>query len=456
MSCHRIIMKGGHKVCLPVNSPEEYLKLRGTRSQHILVDAVHHGEEDKKRLLLEMNYSCVPGEDGLLAGCKTPSNSVGMDIDHIPPEKMQEVRDRILQKKDELGLLMLERSAREEGYHLVFRRHPELSQEENLRWAAGLLEVAFDEGAKDITRVFYTTTDSPEDLIYLDDELFEIKSVEWRVESLETVEKVDSGKSTLNSKLTTDSKLYTLNSQLSYHGIPYSEIIDKWWLQNGGIPQQGERNVKLYQLAVHLRGICDNSKALLLSIMPRLGLPESEVQSIVESACREQPKGITRAMKQVLAEQDEEYARMTEGYNPPPMPKRLPRFQYLCLKPYPEEYRPALALAQSVISTPHASHFRTTYIDGRVITPALYVAYVGPSGSNKGFVAHLQDEMTKNTLQVWDANEWAKVRENQELREKMANAKEKPVRYRPKLRIAETTSKTSLLELHSNLGDNGM
>ena len=99
-----------------------------------------------KMRLLQMNYSCIPGEDMKLKGCTTPSNTVGMDIDHIDKEQMQEVRERIVAKKDELGLLMLELSARGEGYHLVFKRRPELSQEDNLRWASDLLGVEFEIG----------------------------------------------------------------------------------------------------------------------------------------------------------------------------------------------------------------------------------------------------------------------------------------------------------------------
>jgi hypothetical protein len=114
-----------------------------------------------------MNYSCLPNDDGTLKGSTRMSTTVGMDIDHISREQMQPVMMRILSKKDELGLLLLEKSARGAGYHLVFKRKPELSQEENLRWASELLGVEFDKGAKDITRVFFTTTN--EDLLFLDD-----------------------------------------------------------------------------------------------------------------------------------------------------------------------------------------------------------------------------------------------------------------------------------------------
>ena len=152
----------------PVLSREEYLALRGTEKQKAILKTVREGDERQKHRLVQMNYSCLPNEDGSLKGATTMSTSVGMDIDHIKPEEMQPLRERILQKKDELGLLMLEMSARRAGYHLVFRRRPELSQEDNLKWASELLKVEYDAGAKDITRVFFTTSDSEEDLIYLD------------------------------------------------------------------------------------------------------------------------------------------------------------------------------------------------------------------------------------------------------------------------------------------------
>jgi hypothetical protein len=98
---------------------------------------------------------------------------ISLDIDHITDEEMQPIRERILAKKNALGLLMLEESARGRGYHLVFRRKPELSQEENLKWASELLEVEYDKGAKDITRVFFTTTG--EQLLYLDEAIFKME-----------------------------------------------------------------------------------------------------------------------------------------------------------------------------------------------------------------------------------------------------------------------------------------
>ena len=195
MSVHMIYYnKDGAKMMRPILKRENYMALRDSATQKLLVRKVRNGEEKLKTSLIQMNYSCLPNEDGSLKGSSRMSSMVGMDIDHIKPEEMEAVKERILQKKEELGLKMLEKSARGEGYHLVFRRREKLSQEDNLKWASELLGVKFDDGAKDITRVFFTTAGS--DLIYLDDEIFEI--VESKSDCIKEQEPNDSGDSGLS------------------------------------------------------------------------------------------------------------------------------------------------------------------------------------------------------------------------------------------------------------------
>ena len=290
----------------PVLNRDEYLALRSSEKQLAVLRAVRSGDEAKKRRLVQMNYSCIPADDGRLKGSTRMSTTVGMDIDHVPPEEMCPLGERILSKKDELGLKMLEKSARERGYHLVFSRRPELSQEANLEWASQLLNVAHDEGAKDITRVFYTTSAEPEDLIYLDDSIFACEEAfpsSWEegqgVEEKSTVPSNDI-RGIHESNQTTPSPSLLFKEGKSFKGVPYAEIIDEWWRQNGGVPQEGERNVKLYQLAVNLRSICDNNRALLMQIMPHLGLSDAEMAQIVDSACKEPPKGIPTKLQSVL------------------------------------------------------------------------------------------------------------------------------------------------------------
>ena len=176
MSCHYIYIADGVKKMRPIHSREEYMQLRDTAEQKSILAAVRGGNEALKNRLVQFNYSCLPNDDGTLKGSKRISTTVAMDIDHVPPEEMQPLKERILAHKEELGLLMLEESARGQGYHLVFARRQELSQEENLLWASELLGTKYDDGAKDLTRVFYTTTE-PE-LLFLSDEIFEIEAAD--------------------------------------------------------------------------------------------------------------------------------------------------------------------------------------------------------------------------------------------------------------------------------------
>ena len=171
MSCHLIYYADGVKKMRPICSREEYLALRNGGEQAAILADVRRGDESRKRSVVQFNYSCLPNDDGTLRGSKRMSTTVAMDIDHVPAEEMVPLRDRILSKKEELGLYMLEESARGFGWHLVFARKPELSQEDNLKWASELLDVEYDKGAKDITRVFYTTTEKQ--LVCLDDAIFE-------------------------------------------------------------------------------------------------------------------------------------------------------------------------------------------------------------------------------------------------------------------------------------------
>ena len=313
MSVHLIYYEGAKKKMRPIQSREEYMKLRHSTRQQKIMKAVHEGDEELKRKLVQMNYSCLPNDDSSLKGSTRMSTTIGMDVDHIPTGEMEATKQRILEKKDELGLLMLEVSARGEGYHLVFRRREELTQEENLKWASDLLGVKYDEGAKDITRVFYTTTG--EELVFLEDEIFQAQaspqpSAKGKGEGTASPDP-SKGKGEENAKASPQtSDLSPQPSALSpqtskkFKGIPYSEIIKEYWMRMGGEPEEGERNDKLHRLAANLRAICDNSESLLLEIMPRYGLAEDEMKAIIHSACKEPTKG-SKIMTSILEERGE-------------------------------------------------------------------------------------------------------------------------------------------------------
>ena len=313
MSCQVIYYENGAKMMRPVLTAAEYRNLRDSDRQRAIVHSVRSGNDGMKHRLLQMNYSCMPNEDGSLKGSCRMTTTVGMDVDHIAGEQMQEVKERILAKKDTLGLLMLELSARGEGYHLVFRRRAELSQEENLRWASDLLGVEFDKGAKDITRVFFTTTASTEDLIYLDDELFSTEAVEADTNpandtSVAAGEEMDSGDSCGSRS--------DKGTDLSYLGIPYTSIIGKWWemYNDGQTPVKSNRDVLTFELAVNLRHICGFDRVTLDEVIPCYdGFPHEQKMKCIDSALGEKRTQMPKRLRDVLTELKREILRKNEN-----------------------------------------------------------------------------------------------------------------------------------------------
>ena len=314
MSVHIIYYKDGAKYMRPVKDETEYRLLRD--SQHNRTADKHH--------MVQMNYSCLPSTtqtgldngEGPLKGATRMSRSVGMDIDFDPKapdyeQKMASVPDLVMGKKDELGLLMLERSANK-GYHIAFRRKPELSQEENLRWASQLLGVEYDKGAKDITRVFFTPP--CEKLLFVDAELFDnsemvnteatnTEATNTEAKNMETEKEMNASPEKEKNTEQSDSSLFTLHSSLSYLGIPYADIIRKWWAMynDSQEPVRSNRNTLTFELAVNLRHICGFDRQLLDSIIPCYdGFPEAEKLACIDSALSEKRTQMPKRLKDVL------------------------------------------------------------------------------------------------------------------------------------------------------------
>ena len=344
MSVHVIYKQNGVKMMRPVHSREEYLALRNGGEQQQLVQRIRGGEDGLKSKLVQMNYSCLPNDDGTLKGSKRMSSTVGMDIDHIPWEQMREVKERVLAKKNELGLLMLEESARsypqrgEGGYHLAFKRRLELSQEENLKWASELLGVAYDDGAKDITRVFFTTTEK--ELIYLSDEIFDPSPC-----------LPQGGGEGPKVSPWGDLEGVTHDADAKYNGILFTEIIKKYWelFNDGKEPVEGDRNALTFELAVTIRSICGYSLEKMMAVIPNYWKAETEeYRKTLENALKEPKKGMPYRLKQVLqALKSQAGVKACGGTTttPPPMPKKLPPLLKLLTKNVPWFYKPAVANA---------------------------------------------------------------------------------------------------------------
>ena len=331
MSVHVIYYQQGHKMMKAVETEEAYRRYRDSQTQVRNLTLIRHPQEDTdvaaaKRKLVQFNYSCLPTEDGCLKGATRLSKSVGMDIDHLSDDEVNAIAATAIDKKEELGLLMLERSARGGGLHVVFRRHPEMDQEANLRWASDLLGVEYDAGAKDITRVFFATTS--EDLLYLHEDLFDNgecvaatgteASFTNQVVSFANQETSFAGPKTTSQPTNSSpeegedweeqegkqaGKTSEGASPLNYDGVPYDRIIKKWWAfyNQGKTPSKSNRNTLTFELAVNLRHICGFDRSVLDRVIPCYdGFAEAEKLSCIDSALGERKTQMPRRLKDVI------------------------------------------------------------------------------------------------------------------------------------------------------------
>ena len=345
MSVHVIYYQQGHKMMKAVETEEAYRRYRDSQTQVRNLTLIRHPQEDTdvaaaKRKLVQFNYSCLPTEDGCLKGATRLSKSVGMDIDHLSDDEVNAIAAMAIDKKEELGLLMLERSARGGGLHVVFRRHPEMDQEANLRWASDLLGVEYDAGAKDITRVFFATTS--EDLLYLHEDLFD--NGECGAFTGQEAAFTDSETTFANQEATSTDQETSFTGQeasfagpktttqpttsspeegetceeqegkqagktsegaspLNYDGVPYDRIIKKWWAfyNQGKTPSKSNRNTLTFELAVNLRHICGFDRSVLDRVIPCYdGFAEAEKLSCIDSALGERKTQMPRRLKEVV------------------------------------------------------------------------------------------------------------------------------------------------------------
>lgn len=354
MSCYLIKVENGHKVARPITSEEEYKQLRGSKEQKANLRQARAGSDAAKRRLVQFNYS-GHYPNGVVKGMKLPSQAFGFDMDE--PEAFAKAAKLLLKEPGKYGLLMLERSARQGG-HAVFEREKGKTILENQVRIATMLECEMDTSAHDINRVYFTTTSDDEDLLFLSPHLFQDAYDEAAVAAegkvLEEREKY--GKEELNEGAHKANKHYkpwenpvpnasamilgrdastgssekktgstapaastgkneapspsagtpkvSAPSDLKYLGIPYSDIIAKWWqmYNDGQEPVKSNRNTLTFELAVNLRHICGFDRNLMAQVIPCYdGFPDQEKMACINSALSEKITQMPKRLKDVLS-----------------------------------------------------------------------------------------------------------------------------------------------------------
>ena len=370
MSCYLIRVENGHKVARSITSQEEYKQIRGSYEQKANLRLAREGNDGAKRRLVQFNYSGHYPQ-GVVKGMKLPSRAFGFDLDD--KQDFEKAAKLMLKDPEKYGLLMLERSARQGG-HAVCKREMGKTILENQVRIAKMMECEMDTSAHDINRVYFTTSADAGDLLYLSPDLFkdsyeeaavaaEGKVLEERekygqeelppgahkankhykpwlenleekalnsqknLENQENPSKVHVSQNPLNSSQNqaqpasaspSSASTPTSSSQSSndYLGIPYSEIISKWWqmYNDGHEPVRSNRNTLTFELAVNLRHICGFDRSLMAQIIPCYdGFPEQEKMACINSALNEKITQMPKRLKDVLSAIRQERMKLGTG-----------------------------------------------------------------------------------------------------------------------------------------------
>lgn len=362
MSCYLIRVENGHKVARSITSEEEYKLIRGSYEQKANLRLAREGNDGAKRRLVQFNYSGHYPQ-GVVKGMKLPSRAFGFDLDD--KQDFEKAAKLMLQDPEKYGLLMLERSARQGG-HAVCKREMGKTILENQVRIAKMLECEMDTSAHDINRVYFTTSADADDLLYLSPDLFkddyeeaavaaEGKVLEEREkygqeelppgahkankhykpwleneedktqnplmnQANQNSQKVQVSQNPLNSSKNQAQPASASSSSSSssndYLGIPYSEIISKWWqmYNDGHEPVRSNRNTLTFELAVNLRHICGFDRSLMAQIIPCYdGFPEQEKMACINSALNEKITQMPKRLKDVLSAIRQERMKLGAG-----------------------------------------------------------------------------------------------------------------------------------------------
>ena len=319
---------------------------------------------------------------------------VMLDIDHIdnPAKLFMHMPPDLFEDGVKNQVMLVHITPSGKGLRVVFKADIAVGDlSANQHHLATLLGVEPDEACKDASRASFSP--QQEEILYINDAIFDYHDDEFEKQFGERYRKgmldVRGKTEEVRGKMSNISPQPSdINPQTSYKGIPYSDIINEYWRRTGGVPVDGERNVRLHKLAVNLRAIMENKPQRILEVLPRLGLSEGEVQRVAESACKEEPKDFTYLLKGIVKDLMEERNMVDdEPETPPEMPKKLPKLIQLLISRTPDVYKPAVAHAVFPSLAAHLYKVRFRYIDNVLHEATLMNVLMAGTGAGKDCIS---------------------------------------------------------------------
>lgn len=376
MSCYLIKVENGHKVARSITSEEEYKQLRGSNEQKANLRLARAGNDAAKRRLVQFNYSGHYPQ-GVVKGMKLPSGAFGFDMDEPEafakaaklllkePDKYgllmlersarqgghavfeREKGKTILENQVRIATMLkceMDTSAHDinrvyftttsDGEDLLFlspRLFKDTYDEAAVAAEGKVLEERerygqeeLPEGAHKANKHFMPWLEeikkNPQGVLksqeFKDSQKASqgvFKGQEFKNSRFSTSAASASAAST-SSTASTAAASTTSAAQDNYLGIPYGEIIKKWWqmYNDGQEPMRSNRNTLTFELAVNLRHICGFDRNQLAQIIPCYdGFPEQEKIACINSALNEKITQMPKRLKDVLSAIRQE--RMKQG-----------------------------------------------------------------------------------------------------------------------------------------------
>ena len=391
------IGKGHGAPCLPATK-EDWEALRREPWLEQMCERIRKGDEQLKHRLPVWTPHCAEFKDNhrAIADAVKPLNRLMLDFDekgHTGDILSKVIIDNGQLTVDGIGILLVEESVRG-GTHVLVELPEGMTADEAQSLMKELTGFEPDKAVKDVSRCIYMVPEG--NTKYVSERLYETRTPSSlplkgegghsQAQELSTPRPIGRGK----------------GEGLLFKGIPYTSIIKEYWLRTGGEPQKGERNVKLHKLAVNLRAICDNKREVLMAVMPRFGLTEAELRSIVDSACKEEPKGVSRVISSIvesleMGDESEEEAENAEDKGESSkfqvQSSKLPIGLKESLIGVPQGMQMPVLCAVLPIAAAYADQVEVEYCDGQRQRLGLMSIIRGEQASGKS--------VCKNAVDVW-------------------------------------------------------
>ena len=464
------------KLAHPVKNREELMALRNSQENLDRLAKARQGDETAKADLLQLAYN-IGHVEGLIAGCKSQGSFFFHDVDCYGSD----IKELILSKKEEIGLMMLEKSA-SGGWHLVCRRVPGTTILENQVRVATILHVEMDTNTKDLQRVSFSTSGSKEDLPYLDDAIFEepmsVEECEQEYQLLKErerkgLEQVPKGAKKANKHY---SPWEEENARNLESGIKRDEVVPSDSVSQSEVIQANDRTRFIFRECMKEEDVTEadlneeggrhNSVKVVLShcnllltegetlgvlkeLMPN-NWNDQNIRQLVNAYYTDYYNGyqrLTLFQKKVFRESkrmgdtqvtvpaerelscvQDSLSKLFASATPPEIPATLPRLVKTVLQNTPQEFKATVAQAMFPPLATYPTKLSFVYIDNQVRELRINCLIIAPTGSGKDSctkqpLIHIISEMKKR-----DKENRRRLKDfNDEFNGK-ANNKEKPKR----------------------------